>query len=116
MDGAPGPGLKGKTAGGEVDVLEEVGAAIGRKGAVCQGLEDMIVRAQYGGAIGERAEVGGGEPESTQAAAGAQIEVMVITAKWKTSMCELAASGSHWSWVVEQSLCFIASPKNFYVV
>jgi len=84
----------GKAAGGQAEALEEVVNALERHGAVQYGRDETIDCAQDGGAIGERAEADCMGSESSQAAAGAQIEVMVIRTVGKTGMCELAAGGS----------------------
>jgi hypothetical protein len=89
-----GGGHGGEADGGEVDAVEERVGLFGRQETGCDGLDDAVERAQDGGTIREGAEADCMGPESSQASAGSQLEVVVIMAVGKTGVREVSAGGS----------------------
>ena len=89
-----GSGHAGKANGCEADALKESAGVFERDGAVSNGRKETVERAQDGGAIREGAEADCMGSESSQASAGAQLEVVVIMAVGKTGVREVSAGGS----------------------
>ena len=77
-----------------MDALEEPAGVFERDRAVSNGRKETVERAQDGGTIREGAEADCMGPESSQASASAQLEVVVIMAVGKTGVREVSAGGS----------------------